>query len=242
MADRVWVSGRIARLLKVMLLFAGGMLLAGAASGTTYNFTASPNYSIFNNFTGPCTSVIDCANYTSAMHPTGTFTTAAPLAPNLVNVDIAALVTSYSFNDGINTYTNANGWIISFSIYTDASGVPTSSVALQVDAWITGSAPHATGDRFSDFQLDGEVGVTNDLACSTVGTTGTNTDTCTSGSGDQNTSSASNSDFGVWVIAGSPPPKQQSGPVPVPTLSTWSLAALATLVVLLGWFQVRRRR
>ena len=40
-------------------------------------------------------------DYTTMMRVTGQFTVAVPLAPNLPFTDITALVTSYSFGDGV---------------------------------------------------------------------------------------------------------------------------------------------
>jgi hypothetical protein len=66
---------------------------------------------------------------------TGSFTTASPLPANLTNAPIAGsggagLVTSWAFNDGVFTYTNANSdlWqdgvaaAQSFSVSTDSAG------------------------------------------------------------------------------------------------------------------------
>jgi hypothetical protein len=102
MGTRVRVSCRTARPLNVVRASIAWKLLGGVALpalGTTYTYTSAPNYDTFNNFTGPCTAVIDCANYTSAMHAAGSFTTATPLAANLVNVDISAATTVKAISD-----------------------------------------------------------------------------------------------------------------------------------------------
>jgi hypothetical protein len=231
-----------ARSIKNAMLCVGALIFGGislpALAQTTYTYTAAPNYNNFINFTPPCT-IGPCANYTSGMHPTGSFTTAAPLGPNLSNVDIAAMITSFSFSDGINTYTSPNGRIIDFHVYTDASGIPTNSTFFDLQTWNTGGPTHMSGDRFSIFSIDFSASVTNNDNCSTVGSSGGTADTCISSGGDANTSTASNAGSGVWIIAGGPPPPATNAPVP--TLSTWAMVALATLVTALGWLALRRR-
>jgi len=58
---------------------------------------------------------------------TGSFTTAAPLANNLTNANIGLLVTAYSFNDGVTTYTNSDAQSRKdqFIVTTDGSGAIT---------------------------------------------------------------------------------------------------------------------
>ena len=82
----------------VALLLACAIALPAFA--TTYTFT-SPSYSFVIPFTPPCT-VGTCVNYTTSMNVAGSFTTAAPLAANLLNTDVRGAITSYSFNDGLN--------------------------------------------------------------------------------------------------------------------------------------------
>jgi hypothetical protein len=229
-----------------MLLLLLGSLLASVAwpalAATTYTYSGAPNYSIFTNFTAsPCTAG-NCENYTTSMTVTGSFTTATPLAPNLVNVDISSQITTYSFNDGINTYAPPNGRIINFNVYTDSSGVPTTSTFLDIQVWTTGTSPHAPGDRFSEFFIDFEANSTNNENCSSVGSNGDSAgDACNSSGTDANSSNAANLDSGTWS-GGSAPPPPPTVITPVPALSAWALGALATLVIALGWFQIRRNK
>ena len=188
------------------------LLLAGfavPASATTYTYTGAL-YSSLVPFIPPCTAGT-CANYTLSMRLTGSFTTAAPLAANLSNANIRALVTSYSFNDGINTYSNSdpNSRIINFEASTDGSGAPTTGMFISLDEWITGTTPHTSADRWSQFVIDFNVGANNNEPCSVVGTAGGTADVCTStGGGDSNVSGASNSSAGVWLVTagGGPSP------------------------------------
>jgi hypothetical protein len=126
--------------MKLLLCCAATVIVASAINATTYTFSSSPygaglsQYfaSGFTNYTVPC-AVGPCANYTTAMNLNGHFTTAAPLPPNLsYRTDITAQVTSYSFFDGINTYTNTNpnAWIIWFQ--TRQQRVPSQNPARRI--------------------------------------------------------------------------------------------------------------
>ena len=103
------------------------MLVTPARAVTTYTLEGA-DYDLANR-----TGV-----YASATGATGSFTTAAPLPPNLTNAAIAGtgglgLVKSWSFNDGVFTYTNANSVPyqdkgIYFKVSTDAAGAITNFV------------------------------------------------------------------------------------------------------------------
>jgi hypothetical protein len=114
----------------------------GTVHAATYSAATTGHYTTKNDFTvcngGPC------QNYTTAMIPSGSFTTAAPLAANLSNAPIAAQITSFSFNDGINTYANTNPNVRLFqaTVSTSATGSITSS-NIFLELWQTGTAPHA---------------------------------------------------------------------------------------------------
>jgi uncharacterized repeat protein (TIGR01451 family) len=94
-----------------------GACVSAAACAATYTYTGLP----FNFVSAP---------YTTSMSITGSFTTASPLPANMPITDIGPngsnLVTAWSFNDGINTYTMANSVVLpqpgTFRIATDASG------------------------------------------------------------------------------------------------------------------------
>ena len=63
-------------------------------------------------------------DYTTDMRVTGSFTTSFPIPPNVSNFDISGILTSWSFNDGVQTITNVNGVIPAprSDVSTDASG------------------------------------------------------------------------------------------------------------------------
>jgi hypothetical protein len=66
-------------------------------------------------------------SYSTSNMITGSFTLAAPLAPNLPASNIRSQVLSYSFSDGVNTFNDINsvicGWsVMTFLVGTDANG------------------------------------------------------------------------------------------------------------------------
>jgi hypothetical protein len=70
------------------------------------------------NYVGPDFQYFDGA-YTATDNVTGSFTVANPIPP-----DYSGLVytSAFSFNDGVQTISNANGHFINFNITTDANG------------------------------------------------------------------------------------------------------------------------
>ncbi len=96
-------------LLKPLLCFLLAMLASSAALSATYVYSGPPYASVGGT-------------YNTGMRISGVFTTAAPLAPNLSNAEIGPLgqnlVTSWSFNDGVTTFTNTNS-LINSSIYNN---------------------------------------------------------------------------------------------------------------------------
>jgi hypothetical protein len=98
--------------------FACALALAGVASAATYTYTGQP-YSFFGGV------------YTAGMRITGSFVTGAPLPPNMPMTAIgpggSALVQSWAFNDGVNTYNQTNSVVLYqtasyFRVATDAGG------------------------------------------------------------------------------------------------------------------------
>ena len=131
----------IRRLAGAALLLLG----AAAAQAATYSFTG-PAFTTFTSFTAPCAAA-PCANFTAAMRVQGTFTTAAPLAANLTNQSILALVTGFSFSDGLTTYAHTDPLVtlMNAAITTDGAGNPVSMTFIPI-RW-RAAAPHAVNDR-----------------------------------------------------------------------------------------------
>lgn len=142
------------RRLKTLLAALTLMLGCAAEQAASYSYT-EPNYTTFINFTAPCAAG-SCANFTSAMHTQGTFETAAPLPANQPLSSIAPLVTSFSFSDGLVTYSNADPRVsvLRFETRTDATGEITDSFVVLL-RW-QNSAPHANGSRADTMTANGD--------------------------------------------------------------------------------------
>ena len=101
-------------LLGFCLVFA---LVMDAGASAVYTFNATGNYqnNVFNTVVSP---------YTTAMALTGSFTTQNALAANLSQVDITNQVTTFSFNDGLHTWTPGNTVVQAneFVLSTDSNG------------------------------------------------------------------------------------------------------------------------
>ncbi|WP_374191656.1 IPTL-CTERM sorting domain-containing protein [Delftia sp. ASV31] len=218
---------------------AAAMCLAaiGAVHAATYSAATTGPYTAKTDFTvcsgGPC------QNYTLAMTPSGSFTTSAPLAANLSNANIAAQITSFSFNDGINTFasTDPNVRIFQAIVSTSATGSITSS-ALLLELWQTGTSPHAVGDKVALIQIGNSVFATNTLNCTGVGTTPAGAaDSCVLGPGDIGASNASGA---AWTWAAVTPPATAA--TPVPSTSALGLLVLSALLGGAGLAISRRNR
>jgi hypothetical protein len=93
------------------------------------------------------------------------------LASNLSHVTINP--TSFSFTDGLNTYSSANPNVRGnlFQVSTDAAGniILSGSDYIRITLWQTGSSPHAVGDRVASIDYNtGSLFATNNSPCPTV--------------------------------------------------------------------------
>jgi hypothetical protein len=213
------------------------LVLAGMsvpAYSATYVYTGSNYATVVDHTT--CTAGT-CADYTTSMSVNGSFTTAAALGPNLSALEIAPLVNSYSFSDGLNTYTSGdpNGRIYEFRVSTDGSGaIVATGTTITLHTWTTGSSPHAAGDRFDEMSIRavGDV-ASNNLTCAGAGTSSSGVpDTCLGTAVNTDLSNAFNFVAGAWVVS--------VGAVEVPTLSIWGLTALGSIFLALGVGLLRR--
>ena len=144
-----------------------------------------------------------CADYPAGARVTGSFTTAAPLAANQPSTEITGSVTSYSFSDGVNTYSSAdaNARIVTLSVATDATGKP-STTSIQLMLW-QAAAPHNAGNsRFDLLLIGGTTGAGTNVTCSAFGASPINgvADACTSYSGSTDTSQAATTFAGTWSV------------------------------------------
>lgn len=229
--------------LKRLLLALAALCLSPSLWATTYLYTGAP-YTAVLNFTNPCATG-PCANYALGEKISGQFTTAAPLAANLVNQNIYPMFTSYSFTDGINTYSsgNANSRVYQFQVSTDAGGNVTLGAAdsLIIELWQTGSNPHSAGNRVATSEIfpSGDLSF-NNFNCALLGTspfTGV-LDNCAGAIADASSSQGASSAPGTWSILQAGVPT-----LAVPILSEWAMILLSLLVsgVALRALSVRRR-
>jgi hypothetical protein len=200
----------------------------------TYTIT-SPNYNSLSNYS-TCTTGT-CANYTTQTNVTGSFTTTSPLAPNLSSVDVTSQVTSYSFSDGLNIYTNTdpNARVASFRVVTDGAGAITAA-GIIIDIWKTGTSPHSAGNRLNWIWVSSLFTIAhNNAVCLAVGTSSNSgvADECVSPGSDAATSEA---DGDGATISGPPAPT----PTAVPALSELGLVVLGALLSVVAWLSVRR--
>ena len=138
-------------------------LISGYAHADTYTYIGT-NF----EFTGG-------DDYTTDMRVTGSFTTSIPIPPNVSNFDLSGILTSWSFNDGVQTITNVNGVIPAppqSDVSTDASGniivtnlrfwlSPIATVVGEVSSYIDIYVP---GENFVDVR-----GVKEEVCMSIIG-------------------------------------------------------------------------
>ena len=184
--------------MKKYLVLLAAALLQASAWAATYTFTG-PLYTNPTQFTAPCATPT-CDNFTTAMRQTGSFTTAAPLAPNLANVLITGLIQSYSFNDGITQYDSADPetWLAYAFVSTD----PVGNIVyenIELSRWQ--SVNHGVNDRLNSMSVN-ILSVSN-VYCQQTGGLGT----CVLVNGDASTSTAfAHIGSGGWQTSVSPVP------------------------------------
>lgn len=227
------------RLLAILVL----LVLASplAAQPTTYTLQ-TPLYGTYGTFGSPC-AIAPCADFPIPSQITGSFTTSAPLAPNLSEVGVQGSITSFSFFDGLVTYDNtlADVRLNVFTVSTNASGAITGS-NIEILRWLTGVVPHTTSDRLSVIVLPvGEpTRAYRNLACLTVGVGPSGAaDSCLASMIDISSSFAASD---TTSFLGPPPPPSFANAVPVPASSGLALALLAMGIAAVAWRGGRSRQ
>lgn len=195
------------------------IVFAATVHAETFQFTGN-NYGAITNFTA-CTQG-SCANYTPAMRVAGQFSTAAPLAPNLLFADIYSQVTAFQFTDGINVYSSTAPGVrpSRFQVSTNALGEVTASDII-IGAWQDNLiGPHTPGDRHNVVTVSTASGsVGNNNLCTSVTPGPLVPDNCVAAN--DSSSSSVNAPGGAWTMAPT---------ASVPTLSEWALALMAGLL------------
>ena len=220
--------------MKTILVVCALLLASVTASAATYSYTGNPYIGIAN-FTVCGTG--SCGNFTPAMRPTGTFTTSTRLAANLVAANVAPLVTSYRFSDGLTTYSSAdaNSRLHTLTATTDATGAILDITAV-VERWQAGPGPHVAGDRFDLVQLFAVVDIAvHNASCTGVGAGPSGVvDACTGAATDAASSTANSTPTTLFALlaAGNS----------VPTLTELALMLLALLMAGAGMARLRRVR
>lgn len=207
-------------------------LPAAPALAETYHFT-SPNFtSAYIGAAGPTGA------YTSSMRVTGSFTTAAPLPANMPLTPIGpgaspVRVTSWSFFDGVRTYTSADSALLyglpaQFAVATDAAG---QIIGHEIDL-IQPPPPHALNQVVASLALNStRTLVVGDSVCQAV--SATPPVICTSVRQAGALESAQGAGGGTWTVT--------ADPASVPTLSLAGLAALGAALAGVAVASRRRR-
>ncbi len=210
---------------KLMALFL--LLLPYAtASAATYFYTG-PNY-----------GTILSAVYATSLKPTGSFTTAAPLPPNMPLKNIGPggsnLVTSWDFSDGVAaSYTQANS-TISLNVQTDGSG-DISGFVIGLDS---PQAPLAAGQPLSRLTLGTNAATAlTGLNCAAVAPDGT----CQLASAEAETGGAIANGPGRFAVSTSPPPRSPDVVASTPAGSPLIPFTLTLSIMTLSVFGAVRR-
>lgn len=132
------------------------LVAAGPASAQATAYTAAP-LGRYTDVDAPrvCAPPLSCRVYSTSMGPSGMFTTATPLPPNLVNADVEPRLASFRFSDGLEVYSHLDPAtrVQRFSVSTDARGRVIEPVRIELDRWLPGASPRQAGARLASFAL-----------------------------------------------------------------------------------------
>lgn len=196
-------------------------LASSFASAETYHYTGQP----FTQVVG---------GYTTAMRVTGTIVTNTPITPDSVDLDIRSILTSWSFSDGMQTINHLNGTFHP----GDANYFPL--VSTDADGNINAHSIHVflTPIKTTLGAADSIILTvsTRDQGLVDVPCTGLSaTDICIEWVAAADDYGLNFSSPGSWVTG------LTQAPVPIPSLSAWSLMLMTLLLGLAGFVGVKRK-
>ncbi len=182
--------------------------------------------------------------YNTGMSITGEFTTAAPLAANLVGQDISGLVLTFTFSDGVTTITDADGTLAAFNtipgiqVSTDGSG--------DITAWAIFARDLPLATAINDVNSiistinSGMIAVQDQGADDSICTAVNGVPSCTSYSPGTQGTGINFSNPGSWVTTLPPPPPPPPVVTEVPGLTGYGLALTGLGLLLVGLRRLRR--
>ena len=193
------------------------VLWASVASAATYQFTSDPYSTFVPSSPNP---------FVSGMRIAGTVVTSAPIGPNLVMQDVSGLITSYSFTDGVHTFTHVNSIINSplngggFLVSTDAS----SNVTYVQVVIMSPLTPHTVGGLLNYIALGDGQGGYDSMTCAAL-----QGSVCSQVSFGASAARAFALNMAVVLVPG------------VPVMPVWGVVALTIAIAWLGARTLRRR-
>lgn len=224
--------------MKKYLVFLAAALVQAGARAATYTYAGVPYTAAAITNYSSCTAGT-CANFTAAMAQSGSFTTVAPLPANLNDADIAALITSFSFSDGLTPFISSDPdtTLVGAQASTNASG-GVLAIELNFQHWADSS--HVFGSRIDVMVLQ-LLARKNSQCQGVVFQSPSGRDVCQHVDFDAASSRVTFSGPvtpGAWTVTGLSPVATNA----VPTLGEWGLLLLALLMISVGWMTMGRRR
>jgi len=224
--------------MKQMLVMLFVVLIAPVGEAATFTYTSGA-LDTATNFNHSTCALGSCADFNNTMHATGSITT-TPLPASQTSLDPSPYLTSFTFFDGVTTYSSADPNVRArWTVDTDAFG-NIASIYGNFQRWQAGSAPHGASDRFDNLTIFGPAHYYHNYDCNSVGTSAAPQnvpDFCVGVTFD------SNSSYGEYATAnwmGGAGPGAAAA-TSVPTLSEWGLMILSTLMAVLAVGLMRRR-
>lgn len=186
------------------------------------------------------------APYTTSMSVTGQIITSGPLAPNLDKADITGQISSFTFSDGVNTISNANG-VVDTGFNILISGIVSTDGTGNITEWqfLARTTPLATAIS----ETEDQILIANGSGAPILGVldAGFDDSVCTALNlgGDCNAfppvaTSASTTSAGAWTLFVEPPPVDPGEAQEIPALGGFGLFGAILGLLLVGLRRLRR--